>query len=416
MQRTGGSRIGRNRVKEKLAAKMNKALLGIEAPPIMEFKRRAAGTRPSGGEVFDFSQAVPAFATFGKIREYLRDSLNDPGTSFYTDVPGLEELRAKVALSHPLKNSLSPDSVLITAGANHAMFTAFLLFFQGGDRVALLEPFYFNYEMGLKMLGISPVPMIVSDRRGFRPVAEEIIAELERSKAQGLVLISPNNPTGACYESAQILRLLEWTSQRGIEVILDETYMHFDPGHLNMPDIGRFLGKGLSIVGSFSKTYSLTGYRVGYLMTGARQMDEALKIQDTLVICAPRLAQMAALHGLQYCQEDVEREKLRMAGLAKQLQESASRLKCFSLASVGAFFAYLRHPFPLKTGSHEECCQSALRLYQETGILGLPGTIFGAKQAQFIRFAFCNSDEKALTSAMARLHEFDQRLRSERPE
>ena len=102
------------------------------------------------------SQAVPNVPTPLRLRKRLADVLvNDPEPSFYTDVPGLPGLRARIASSHRLAGAFGPDNVVVTAGANHAMFTSFLLHFQAGDRVVLLEPYYFNYDMGLKMLGMT---------------------------------------------------------------------------------------------------------------------------------------------------------------------------------------------------------------------------------------------------------------------
>lgn len=352
------------------------------------------------------TQAVPSVPTPAALRKRLAEALQtDEDLSFYTDVPGLEALRALLCETHPLAPALDPRHMVITAGANHAMFTAFVLHFQQGDRVVLPEPYYFNFDMGLRMLGLTPVYLPLREDRGFTLDADDTIRVLEAESAKGLVLVTPNNPTGAVYDPAELLRVLEWASPRGIEVILDETYARFDPGHLRAPGLRAFVGKGLTLVGSLSKVLSLTGYRVGYLSCGPDATKEAHKIQDTLIICAPHISQAAALWGLQACEADVSRFVAATRDLAARFRERSARLRRFALRSCGGFFGYLRHPF-----DDDDCESATLRLYRHTGILGLPGTVFGPSQTSFIRLAFCNLDPAALDEALSHLIAYDASL------
>lgn len=379
----------------------------VEPPPIVEFKRKAAAIRVLAPRVFDMSQAVPNVPTSLKLRQRLAHALlSCPETSFYTDVPGLVELRARIAATHPLSSSLSDANIVVTAGANHAMFTAFMTHFKAGDRVVLPEPYYFNYDMGLRMLGIDSVPFVLDAGAGFVLDAARLIAHLAQTRPQGVVLITPNNPTGARYPAGEILRLLEWTSGRGIEVILDETYARYDKAHLAENRIGQFVGNGLTIVGSFSKTYSLTGYRVGYIAAGTAVMEQVLKVQDTLVICAPHLSQLMALYGMESGEADLAVLLSKTADLTELFSRRARELGRFRLASCGAFFAYLEHPL-----EDLDCDAATLELYRATGILGLPGTVFGRSQFRFIRLAFCNLDAAGLDEAIAGLLAYDRTIK-----
>ncbi len=386
---------------------VNRSLLeSVTAPPIVDFRKKASAITPAGVGRYDMSQAVPNVPTPLRLRKRLAEVLiADPEPSFYTDVPGLASLRARIAGSHPLRLSLGPGNVVVTAGANHAMFTAFVLHFQAGDRVVLLEPYYFNYDMGLRMLGMTPSYHALKVEDGFELRSSDLIAFLAREPVKGVVVITPNNPTGATYASAELLTLLRWTSPRGIEIILDETYARYDANHLQDSAIGAFIGKGLTLVGSFSKTYSLTGYRVGYLAAGEAEIEQALKIQDTTIICAPHLSQLAALFGLEDCEEELALQLERTADLGRRFRRLADGLRVFSLASCGAFFAYLRHPHANLT-----CEEATLELYRSTGILGLPGTVFGRSQTSFIRLAFCNLALNELEAAMASILEYDRGL------
>jgi len=378
----------------------------VEPPPIVEFKKRAARITPAVSGRFDMSQAVPNRPTPLRLRRRLAEVLiQDPEVSFYTDVPGLATLRERIAAGHPLRAALTAGNVVVTAGANQAMFAAFVLHFQPGDRVLLLEPYYFNYDMGLRMLGMSPGYHQLDPEDGFTLRAAGVIASLEREPAKGVVIITPNNPTGAVYSPAELLALLQWTSPRGIEVMLDETYARYDPHHLHEAALGAFLGQGLTLVGSFSKTYSLTGYRVGYLAAGAAAVEQILKVQDTAIICAPHLSQLAALFGLEDCEADLTEQLERTAELGRRFQEMAGQLTAFTLASCGAFFAYVKHPLAV-----QNCEEATLALYRHTGILGLPGTVFGRAQDSFIRLAFCNLLPADLETACRNFLDYDRGL------
>ena len=162
----------------------------VEAPPTVEFKKKAAQTSPTGGARYDMSQAVPSTPTPIALRRRLaRQLTSDPDLSFYTDVPGLPELRARIASTHPLCDALGTDNIVITAGANHAMFTAFVLRFQAGDRVALLEPYYFNHDMALRMLGMTPSYCPLPAESGFALSASFVVERLAREAVKGVVLV-----------------------------------------------------------------------------------------------------------------------------------------------------------------------------------------------------------------------------------
>jgi len=384
---------------------LNNILSQIEIPPILAFKKKASAIEPKQGFVFDMTQAVPSFPTFSKIIDHLRDELLKPENSFYSDVPGDIKLRSEIIKHHPCAKNLSPDDLIITAGANHAAYTALTLHFNIGDKILLPEPYYFNHDMALKMLGLESCHVKMDSANGFQLDADLMIEQFKKTKAKGLILVTPNNPTGVIYKSSEILKLLNWTSTKKIQIIIDETYMRFDKEHLHLSEISKFIGHGLSLVGSFSKTLSLTGYRVGYLIQGVNFFENVLKIQDTMVICAPTLAQKAALFGLKECDQDVQDQIDLINERQRILSESSKNWTRFKLCSFGAYFAFIQHPF--EELSSEE---AALKLFQETGILTLPGAVFGLGQSRFLRFAYANIHKTELGTALKNLCDFDQLL------
>jgi aspartate/methionine/tyrosine aminotransferase len=373
----------------------------IISPPIPEFLERIKTLEIGATNIFDMTQAVPSVPTPEKICSALANSLTESDTSFYTAIEGLECLRLEIAKQHPLSSSLDIENIIITAGANHAMYTALQLFLKSGDKLGLIEPYYFNHDMAAKILGYEPVYKSL-ENSGFDLVAQEIIDWIEASQVKAIILITPNNPTGAKYNSNEILSILKYTSKKQIEVIIDETYIAFDPNHLDHQLLSDYIGQGLTLVGSFSKTYSLTGYRVGYLISGRAEIQQALKIQDTLLICAPHLSQIAAYTALTECADFVEGAKRVIEEKTKFIVSQTKQLENFKIASVGAYFAYLKHPF-LSLSSED----AAIKLFKNTGILSLPGSIFGASQSGYLRLAYCNLDMPTLDKAVRALVKFD---------
>lgn len=387
---------------------VNNALVDhVSVPPIPAFKSKAREISPVGGRSFDMTQAVPSFLTYEIIREKLAEDLRAGNGCFYTEGRGLERLRRLIRDGHHLLGGWPLENMMITAGANHAMFTALLSTLPTGSTVVMPDPVYFNYDMALPMLGLRAAYCPMSADNGMALDANRMIQWIESSapEARAIVLITPNNPTGARYESPEILRLLEWTSRRGIEVVLDETYRWFDNEHLRDARLAQYLGRGLSLVGSFSKAFSLTGYRVGYWIAGQDQILQGMKVQDTMVICPPHLGQLAATYGLENCLNEVTQAAARMKVLVDKALAVNSSLRRFRVVSAGAFFAFLKHPF-----GHLSADDAALQIYRETGILGLPGTVFGATRKDFTRLSVCNLSPDDLEAALTNLVAFDDRL------
>lgn len=373
----------------------------VVAPPIVDFKQAAKDVNCVANQKFDLTQAIPNYPTFKRIRDELARDLGDESVGFYGEVPGLAALREQIAKTHVIPN-LSPDQVLITSGANQAMYLASTLFFGLGDAVLQLEPYYFNYDMTLKILGLSPYYYRLDANDGFRFRVDKLIGFLQNNPVSGIILISPNNPTGAAYRARDILELLEYTRSKRIEVIVDETYGKFDEFHLKESGLDKFVGNGLALVGSFSKTYSLCGYRVGYLISSSEILAQALKVQDTMIICPSQIGQRAALHGLNLCGEDLADKIEQMTKLTHRMILRGKDLKNYRLASCGPYFAYVRHPFKGQSAK-----QAALLTYEFTGLLGLPGTIFGRNQDDFIRLSYCNLTMSELDRALDQLIAFD---------
>jgi aspartate/methionine/tyrosine aminotransferase len=372
-------------------------------PPVAEAKGWIAGREfPPEKPLLDLAQAVPAYPPAAALSEHLAGLVTLPETSRYTEIAGLVELREALArhMSAVYEGAIAPARCFVTAGCNQAYCLAVMALARAGDEVILPLPYYFNHQMWLDMLGVRARHLAFRPDRGGVPDADEAAALItERTRA--IVLVTPNNPTGAVYPPEVIESFYELARARDLPLLLDETYKDFlDPagpahGLFRRPDWEHTLVQ----LYSFSKAYSLTGYRVGSVIAGPEMLAAVKKIMDTVSICASRIGQDAALFGLRelgHWREDKRRMIAeRVAALRRAFGRNDLR---YRLLSAGAFFAYVQHPF-----AGEAADQVARRLAQEQNLLCLPGTMFGPDQEDYLRFAFANVEPEAMEELAARL-------------
>ncbi|HEU4825563.1 MAG TPA: aminotransferase, partial [Dongiaceae bacterium] len=282
--------------------RLNTLLAGVAEPAIAEAQGWIAGrTFPKEKPLIDVCQAVPGYPPPAALTDHLARIVPEPATARYTDICGLPKLRASLAedMTRFYGGPVAPEQVMITAGCNQAFCLAMMSLAQAGEEIVMPAPFYFNYEMWLQMLGIRLVPL------SFRPDAggEPDLAEAARAigpRTKAIVLVSPNNPTGAVYKPETLRAFYDLAKDRGIALVLDETYRDFLPTdgapHNLFSDPS--WSQTLIHLYSFSKVFAMTGYRVGAIVAGGGFIDHAAKAMDCVAICAPRIGQLAAAYGL----------------------------------------------------------------------------------------------------------------------
>jgi aspartate/methionine/tyrosine aminotransferase len=382
---------------------VNPLLLDVEAPPISEAMSWIGRNRDNRSFI-NLSQAVPSYPPSPALQEHVASLAKEAETSLYSDIAGLTELREELAvhMSESYRGDVSARDVLISAGCNQAFCLALMAIARSGDNIILPAPFYFNHQMWLAMQGIEARILPTLNGSSAIPRAAEA-ASLADERTRAIILVTPNNPTGAIYPSTMISEFFELAQAKGIALIVDETYKDFrselSPPHdiFKRPD---WRGTYVQLY-SFSKVYALTGYRVGSLIADEAFLAQVEKIMDCVSICAPRISQEAALFGLRSLASWREGKRAMMMERLEALQAGFGRagLK-YQLVSAGAYFAYVRHPFAGVTGR-----SVAQRLAAEQNLLCLPGSMFGPCQEQFLRLAFANVEAHLMDEVVDRLEE-----------
>lgn len=383
----------------------NPWLAAVEPSPIGETRRWVQGrVFPADRPLIDLSQAVPGYPPALELRQHLGERLLDPTMHGYTPILGLASLRDAYSahLSSFYGAPIAANEVGITSGCNQAFCLALMSLAQAGDQVILPRPHYFNHDMWMRMQGVEPVSLDFRPNAGAVPHAEDA-ARLIGPRTKAIVLISPNNPTGAVYPPETIHAFYELCKQRGIALILDETYKDFLPegqkphALFDDPDWRRTLVH----LYSFSKVFALTGYRVGGITTGIKLMAEIEKAMDCVSICPPRLGQEAALYGLANLLPWARKNTQGLKSRADMLEAGLNRSNRWRLVSIGAYFAYVEHPF-----SGQRSTDVSKRLADEENLLTIPGDMFGAGQERFIRFAFANVTDDKIPTVLERIERF----------
>jgi aspartate/methionine/tyrosine aminotransferase len=271
---------------------------------------------------------------------------------------------------------------------------------KAGDAVIVPTPWYFNHEMTLRMLGIEPRPLMTDPDAGFVPDVAACEALID-DKVRAVLLVTPNNPTGAVYPPALIAAFLDLARRKGIALILDETYRDFMPeGSVAPHEAFRAPDweDRLIHLYSFSKAYAVPGWRLGALVAGETAQADIAKVLDCLQICPPRAAQTAITWAIGALGQWRHEERAAINARAATFASAIASVPGWKLDQIGAYFAYVRHPF-----QGVDAIGVGEMLAKRWGLLALPGPYFGPGQENHLRFAFANVDEPRIIEAVARL-------------
>ncbi len=376
------------------------------APPVMEARRWLEGVQfPANRPLINVSQAAPVDPPPLALREAMAEfAVNEDSAHLYGPVLGNDDLRAELAqqISRHYAAVVTADQVAITSGCNQAFSAVISAITDQGDEVILPTPWYFNHKMWLDMNGVRAVDLATGDNLLPDPEkARSLITE----KTRAISLVTPNNPGGVEYPGELVKAFFDLAREAGIWLIVDETYRDFDsrnvPPHALMsePD----WDKTLIHLYSFSKAYRLTGHRVGAVASSPALLAEMEKFLDTVAICPGQIGQFAAKWGMQNLSQWLAGERDEILDRRTAISEAMPELeaKGWKLLGLGAYFAYLEHPFGIASD------ELAKRLVAEAGILLLPGTMFmpdddPAGQRQ-VRIAFANLNREGIGQLFQRL-------------
>ena len=384
----------------------SKRVMNTSHPIVHEIKEMIAERLSQGKEVIDFSQAILSFSPPPPVLEVLKNlDPNDPELHRLGRVGGLPELREAVAeyRKDAYCEKINAKNILITAGANHAFLLAIMTLADSDGTVALLEPYFFNHEMTIGLAGCNLVSAKLIDHdhgelefkqhKAFtRPsffTSSFDGGDQNWSNVDVLVVTNPNNPTGTYIEG------LDRLEKMGKWLVVDESYLHFDYRREPRPTPHRFTLDHTLHIGSFSKSFSLGGWRVGYIIAHEKLIPELIKVQDATLIHPAVLSQKLALAALQ---DPKAHFGVILPELGRRREELLKGLKASgkfeNIYGDGAVFLFVK----LKGNGYDSDFQ-AMGLLDDLGIATVPCSTFGERGRGYLRFAYGMTDVEQIQRA-----------------
>ncbi|MEW6320170.1 MAG: pyridoxal phosphate-dependent aminotransferase [Acidobacteriota bacterium] len=419
----------------------------IEEPQFDLLNTLAARHRARGADVITLGQAIPGFAPPASALAALRAAADDTTSHVYSADAGTAELRAALAEhlsriaservqkvpqgsqgfrqapggSDGFAKSANPErEMIITAGGNQAFQLALMTLVDAGDEVLLPAPFFLNHQMAIQSVGAVPVEVPLDPASGFVPTWEAIAGHVT-AKTRAIVLCSPSNPTGAVTPPAELQRIVDHCRTHDLVCLIDETYLRFVYDDEPFPATALTAWRdAVAVIGSFSKAYAVTGWRLGYLIANEDVIAQAMKIQDSMLICASvpiQIAMTTALrqepdYPVRYLDELKDRRDYLLAAL-----RAVPGLR--PVAPGGGFFVMVE----MANGGGRRAKDSgrtsarsrevALALIEQEHVVTIPGRFFGETGEGFLRLSYGNAPRARLEEAVARLGRFFAQLRSE---
>ena len=367
-------------------ANARQAALPPGAPGVIRMEVGQPGTGAPRGAVEAASRALLAGEPLGYTEAFGRRSLRERIAFHYTGFYGA---------------AIDADRIAVTTGASGGFLLAFLAAFDAGDRVALATPYYPPYVNILVALGIVPVLLPTGPETRFQPT----IAMLEAMEGEpgglpdGLIIASPCNPAGTTLDHAELAGLARWCDSQGVRLISDEIY-HGLNWEAPPATAAAFSGSAI-VINSFSKYWSMTGWRVGWMVLPDDLRRPAERLKQNLFISAPHISQVAAEAAFG-CAEEIEANLARYRRSRSHLLRTLPGAGFASLSPAqGAFYLYADI-----SSRSSDSVGFAARLLDEVGVAATPGVDFDAKRGhRFLRFSYCGP-EVDMMEAPVRLARF----------
>ena len=373
---------------------LNPLAIATQQSPIVEANRLKAELNGAGIKFIDLAQAAPNFPPAPELLEHMRQLLLDPTLLYgYGSAMGLDELRDAIAADMRkiyATSEIRRENVLVTCGCNEAYCAAINVIAQPGDEVLLQLPFYFNHDMWLKLSGLNPLYLPYSEGElGVDEAGKRVEAALTPS-TRALVVVTPDNPTGRECSPELLERYRDLARERGILLFVDETYRSFR-SRLDRPPHSLFgerdWGESVVHLYSFSKAYSLAGWRVGALVASGELLEQAVKSADCMTVCTSLIGQRAVLFAIENLEDWREQKRLEKQRILQRFRElMAAKPGGYELISSGAFFAFVRHPHKI------DAAQVVRRLAFGHGLVCIPGTAHGQDMDSWLRLSVANAE------------------------
>ena len=385
---------------------LNTNLLRIKPSGIRKFFDLAAQM----DDVISLGVGEPDFPTPWHIRLEAVKSL-DIGKTRYTANAGLIELRKEICRYTKKNYALEYDyntETLVTVGGSEGIDLFIRSVTNPGDEIIVPEPSFVCYNPIVSICGGVPVPLVTKEEHKFKVVPEEL-KKVITPKTKAIILPYPNNPTGAILERKELEAIADIIRNTDILVLSDEIYASLTYGEKSHVSIASLAGmqERTVVINGFSKTFSMTGWRMGYALGPQQIIQQMTKLHQFAIMSAPTTSQYGAIEALKNGQDDTEKMKAEYDYRRRFVVNGFNKIGLHCFEPEGAFYCF---PSIRSTGlSANEFCE---RLLKSKNVAVVPGTAFGESGEGHIRVSYCYSIEHIKT-ALKRIEEFLEEIKNE---
>jgi aspartate/methionine/tyrosine aminotransferase len=383
---------------------VSKSVSGITISAIKEMAIRSAKIE----EAASLTWGVPSFRTPEHIRRAVEQRLEtDPEIGKYALPDGLPELRRIVAGEHHAATGIEVDpdrNVMITAGNIQGMNALFHVIIDPGDEIIVTDPGFASHFQQIRLCGGEPVHWKMDESRGWQ-LDVDALPDLITDRTKAVVLVSPSNPTGKIFSEAELRRVGQIAQARNLLILLDDPYCHFTyenrDRYFNLSSVAELTDR-VAYLFTFSKTYAMSGWRLGYMIVPEHLKPQVLKVHDATIICTPRISQVAGLVAL--TEEPVHLREF------EDILARRRALICERLDRIAHVFDYVKpegayYVFPRIVAEHDDSFEFSIRLLEAARVTVTPGSAFGPSGEHHVRMAYCVPEE-TIETAFDRLERF----------
>lgn len=366
----------------------------IEISATMAVVAEAAKLKAAGADLVEFGAGEPHFSTPQHIKDAAIAAIQQDFTR-YTAVPGMPELRSAFVKRHAedFGSDYKSDETIASTGGKLALFNAIQVLVDHGDEVILPVPYWVSFKDIIEYGGGKCVYVETDESEGFRLTASMIERRIT-PHTRAIILNSPNNPSGAVMDPEDFTAILRLAHKRGIYVIADEcyVYLNYSGGSFSAGSV-RDVKEHLVIAGSLSKTYAMTGWRLGYALGPAPVISAMTKLQSQSTSSSAQMIQkaaVAALSGPQQCVADMKAEYIRLRDQTLDLLAKIPKITC--VKPEGAFYVYPNVSAYFGQSGINSGADVAKRLLHEAHVVTVPGEAFGTRE--HIRLSYATSSKE----------------------
>ena len=391
---------------EGSANDLSRRALALEVSATVAVAQRAAALRAAGESVLDFSVGEPDQPTPQHVQDAATRAMAD-GRTRYTSAAGIRELRAAVALRYrkDYKVGFAESEVAITCGGKQALYLACQALLDRGDEVVIPSPHWPTFGEAVRLAGARPILVHGQEKDGFR-VTARMISKATSPRTKAVILNTPNNPTGAVIDPDDLLVIGDMAQRRKFTILYDDTYARLLYGKAEAPvlqDLKDAVGDRLVVLGTASKSYCMTGWRIGWLLGPKALVDACAALVSHSTQCPTAFAQygaVEALTGPQRYVADLVAEYRRRRDFIQGAIEQLPRVTC--VPPAGAFYAFPNLARHLGPGC-PTTVDLARRLLDEQKVAVVPGEAFAAPG--YVRLSFARPMDE-LKDGMRRIAAF----------